>query len=158
MTTAQQKQIADILDNDPKELLNWDPSVLQYHANVRQWFDLVGKQEYEVLAHVLQHNGEWLNLVRKVVAHGAVVHQDTFLISAVPHLRPDIEQMLANAKEPFRPEFLDAVQDCFMEQNPRLGISDVLREALLARGQQKRLQQEVELQTLERSAFGIRKL
>lgn len=158
MTTPEKQQIATILDTNPKELLNWEPSVLQYNVNVRQWFDLVAKKEYEVLAHVLQHNGQWLNLVRKVVAHGAVAHQDTVLMSSVPHLRPDIEQMLASAKEPFRPDFLDTVQRCFMERNPGLGVSDVLREALDVRAQQKRLQQEVEPQILEKSGFGVRKL
>lgn len=158
MTTPEQKQIAHILDTNPKELINWDPTVLHSHLNVGQWFDLVGKKEYEVLAHALQHNGTWLSLVRKVVAHGAVVHQDIFIMSSVPHLRPDIEQMLASAKGPFRSEFLDAVQDCFMERNPMLGVSDVLREALDVRAQQKRLQQEVQPQILEKSGCAVRKL
>ncbi len=158
MKTPTQLEIAHILTTNPKQLLAWDADVLQYTLNVRQWVDLVAQQEYEVLAHVLQHNGKWLGVVRQVVAHGAVAHQDITLMSTVPHLRPEIEQILAGANGPFYPEFLDAVQQHFIDRSPHLKISETLCEALKTRAQKKRLEQEVELQSEHKLSIGSRKL
>ena len=137
-------KITNIIEHNPKQLLEWDADVLQYEVDVRQWFDLVAQGEYEVLAHVLQHNGEYVNLVRKVVAHGAVVHQDLVLINTVPHLRMDIAQMLATAKGPFRNDFLNAVQTHFVDRDPKFKASDVLDEALKVRALQNRLHDAVD--------------
>lgn len=150
-TTTEQHIISHLVATNPKELLNWDPGVLQHNVNVREWFDLVGKQEYEVLAHVLQHKSPYLGLVSKVVAHSAVSHQDIVLISTVPHLRPDIEQMLATARGPFHSDFLDAVQKHFMDRPIISAVSPVLDEALQTRLQQKRLQEVVDTHIVERT-------
>ena len=141
---SHKEQIAAIFETNPKDLLEWDANVLQYELNVRQWLELVERGEYEVLSHALQHNGEWLNVVRKVVAHGAVMHQDTFLINTIPHIRHDIEEMLSSATGPFHMEFLDAIQTHFINRNPRTKVSEILDEALQARAQQKLLQTSVE--------------
>lgn len=141
---SHKEQIAAIFETDPKEFLEWDANVLQYELNVRQWLELVERGEYEVLSHALQHNGEWLNVVRKVVAHGAVMHQDTFLISTIPHIRHDIEEMLTGATGPFHTNFLDAIQTHFINRNPRTKVSESLDEALKARAQQKLLQTVVD--------------
>jgi len=144
MTISNKDKIAAIFETDPKELLKWDADVIQYELNVRQWLELVARNEYEVLSHILQHNGEWLNVVRRVIAHGVVMHQDTFLINTIPHLRPEIEKMLTGATGPFHMEFLDAIQTHFINRNPRTKVSEILDEALQARAQQKLLQTSVE--------------
>ena len=150
-TTEQQRILSHLVATNPKELLSWDPGVLQHIVNVGEWFTLVGQQEYEVLAHVLQHKSPYLGLVSKVVAHSAVSHQDIVLISTVPHLRPDIEQMLATAQGPFRSDFLDVVQKHFMDRTITSTVSPVLDEALQTRLQQKRLQEVVGKHTVERT-------
>lgn len=144
MTISNKDQIAEIFQTDPKEFLKWDAGVLQYELNVRQWMELVARQEYEVLSYILQHNSEWLTVVRKVVAHGAVRHQDVFLITNTPHLRPDIEKMLPSATGPFHTDFLDAIQIHFVNHNPLTKVSEILDEALKVRAQQKLLQAAVE--------------
>ena len=141
---SHKEQIAAIFETNPKEFLEWDANVLQYELNVRQWLELVERGEYEVLSHALQHNGEWLNVVRKVVAHGAVMHQDTFLINTIPHIRHDIEEMLSSAMGPFHTDFLDAIQTHFMNRNSQTKVSESLDEALKARAQQKLLQTAVQ--------------
>lgn len=143
MAAEQHTTISEVLNTNPKKLLEWDASVLQYEMNVQQWFDLVARQEYEVLSHVLQHQGEYLSLVCKVVAHGAVIHQDTVLMTTVAHLRPHIADMLATAKGPFCVEFLDAVQTFFIDRNPATTTAPILTEALQTRAQHKRLQEEI---------------